>query len=130
MKEIQKNPSFNAASHGMRNSILYTNQISPAKDRMKVCKEVFLNVPIVMYTVKNFWLLEEINEKIKLLKAAGLIDFWNNQFIDKRRVTKENNLDIEPKVLKISQFYGGFGILTCGMLISFVAFMVEKMRKN
>lgn len=130
MKKVQRDPSIKAAAVNSETIILYKNKISSGNNRSRICKEVYASAPIVIYTVKSFWLLQEISERIKLFKAAGLIKFWYDQFINKRTAENDNELSKQPKVLTLSQFYGCFGILVCGLGLSFVVFMIEIISKK
>ena len=82
LKSIQTDPGFKAAWPRSLDVILYDNQMSSVENRLKVCKELLMTYPAVIYTKKNFYLLESINEKLNLLNAAGLIEFWHFQVVD------------------------------------------------
>lgn len=77
----------------------------------------------MIYTVKDFYLYKALNERIELLKSAGLVDFWHFQDIEKRFGDEKEKM--QPKVLKLSHFVGSFQILLIGWVISFVRFCVE-----
>ena len=89
-----------------------------------MCAETIASALMVIYTPKNFWLLKELNEKIGLMKAAGLIDFWYFQLIDKK-LAKKTKIKEKPKILKLVQFQGCFGILMCGLGLIFLVFTFE-----
>lgn len=82
-----------------------------------------MTVPIVIYMRKDFFLLESLNKKIKMMKVAGLIDLWRRQDND------EHVLHIKepkhPKVLTLKHLYGSFYVLGCGMGLSAVVLMIE-----
>jgi hypothetical protein len=97
-----------------------SSQIMP---KFRVCREVFVSVPVVIYTKKDFYLLDVINEKIEDLKASGLIEYW--LLIAMNRKVKEKDLN-EPKVLSIQRLIGCFQILLFGYFLSLFVFIVEK----
>lgn len=103
--------------------VLYSNQVAAKEKRNTICNEVFANVPMVIYTRKHFFLLDELNMNIELLKAAGLIDFWYFQFIDKK--FSKSPEKARPIVLTLVQFQGCFGIFLSGIAISLIVFMIE-----
>jgi hypothetical protein len=90
---------------------------------MTICKDVMLSIPEVIYTIKDFYLLDEFNYKIELMISAGLIDFWYFEFIDKK--SSKIKFQKHPKSLKLQHFEGCFGILVCGSFVSFIVFVME-----
>lgn len=81
-----------------------------------------MSVPIVIYTVKNFYLINELNEKIDIMRAAGLVEYWYSlQFSQQFSKNKEN----PPKVLNISQLSGCFQIWAGGLIVSSGVFLLE-----
>lgn len=82
-----------------------------------------MTISVVIYVKKDFYLLDALNEKIELLKAAGLIEFWNSQDIDEHFLkTKDSN---HPKVLTLKRLLGCFHILAFGHGFSFIIFLIE-----
>lgn len=82
-----------------------------------------MTVPVVMYTLKNFFLLDVFNEKIEIFNAAGLIDHWGAQEVDKRFLKLSEVSDI--RVLSLEDFVGCFQVLLIGFIISFITFLLE-----
>jgi hypothetical protein len=103
---------------------IYYNQVSRENFGI-ICKEILMTIPVVIYMRKDFYLLDALNEKIKALKAAGLIEFWNYENIDKKliHVRKEN----EPKILTVDLIIGCFYLLFFGMVLSVLAYLLEIM---
>lgn len=89
---------------------------------LQVCREVFITIPSVIYTKKNFYLLQAINEKIEHLKTAGLIEYWYNQHFTKEFSKQNSN---SPKVLRLYHFYGCFQVWISGCLLSSLVFTYE-----
>lgn len=126
LTRIQSDSSFKAAYARSFTRALFHNQIAPKNKRYKICSDVFVTVPVVIQTKKDFYLLEKINEKIEDLKAAGLMDYWNFKDID-RKLRNTENEGSEPKILNIDQFLGGFQVFVIGVVLSLVAFIVENL---
>lgn len=82
-----------------------------------------MTVPVVIMTKKDFYLLDRINDKIELLKAAGLINFWHLQGID---IGKIRHKEKKPAgKLSVARLFGCFNILIFGCFVGFVAFLYE-----
>lgn len=91
-------------------------------------KEYLFDVQIVNYCPKYFYLVDPLNEKIGILKAAGVINVWMERFIDKSYIkTKQGKT--RAKIMNIQQLAGGFQILIIGILISTLIFTVEMLSK-
>lgn len=103
--------------------LLYLNQIADNSERHKFFKGTFLTVPCVIYTVKNFYLLNEFDNAIGALKDAGLIEYWNSKYIDERILKFKKPK--APEVLNLLQFQGCFIILVFGFVASFFMFLFE-----
>lgn len=123
MTKVQTDPSSKGAVIRLKTMMLYYNQKASEEFRRTICKEAFASVSMVIYSQKNFVLLDEFNEKIELFKSAGLIDFWCSQQID--RILMKVEVSNQPKVLTFEHVKGCFWILMMGSLISFVVFLVE-----
>jgi hypothetical protein len=122
VKKIADDPTYKAAYGSSLSVALYHNEKKKTLN-FKICKEVFLTIPMVMYTVKDFYLLEAMNEKIENLKSAGLVNFWLSQDIDEK-ISKVKAV-IYPKVLTFVHLKGTFYILFIGFSVSFVVFVLE-----
>lgn len=88
-----------------------------------MCKETLAVFPIVIYTLKDFYLLDALNIKIDTLKASGLFEYWHYQDFDFHNITKaETN---NPKQLTINHLSGCFQLWIWGCSASFVVFLME-----
>lgn len=77
----------------------------------------------MIYTKKDFYLIDALNEKIEILKASGLIEFWQFQDVDQELLKgKESH---EPKVLTVEHLIGCFEIWLTSCLTSFVVLIIE-----
>jgi hypothetical protein len=127
IKKIQSNPSFKAAAIRSVNLISYNNQNSPPEKQLNICKEIILTASVVIYTQKNFFLLDALNEKLSSIKATGLIDFWQSQTIDNKLSksgTSKGNQKLGFKHLKAV-----FVILCGGWLVGILVLAVEVLMK-
>lgn len=115
--------NFKAVVGRLLTMTLYYNQQTDEPKRLKICKEAFSTVPVVIYYQKNFWFTDAINEKIEILKSAGLIEFWYLKYIDKGM---KDIVDKRPKVLRLEHFQGSFVLLSCGFVISLMVLIIEK----
>lgn len=123
LREIQSNPDFRGAYIRSLTMSLYINQIQPRSLRFTICKETYVTMPVVIFSSKNFYLLDKFNEKIELFKSAGLIDHWNFEMIDKKFLTTtEINF---PKTLILSQLWGCFELLFFGYLLVIIVLVLE-----
>ena len=88
---------------------------------LQICREPYITIPTVIYTKKDFYFLQALNEKIEELKGTGLIEYWfSMQFV------KEFGRDDDsPKILTLNHLSGCFLILAGGCFISFIAFILE-----
>lgn len=102
--------------------VLYINQFRDAESRYKVCKERVLSIPVVIYTKRDFYLLDALDKKIDAFKSAGLIGFWKFQEVD--RFLKTKNSD-DHHTLTFFQLIGCFYVLLAGCVISFVVLFIE-----
>lgn len=109
-------------------NILFTNQQRPSHLRFKICKELLAFVPTVIYTKKNFYLLDQINKNIDLLKSAGLIDFWNYKLIDKQKIKEEKTNDL--KVINLKDLTAVFIVLISGIAISYIVLIYERITQS
>lgn len=77
----------------------------------------------MIYSIKDFYLLDTFNKKIELLKAAGFIEYWNSQYIDLKLLSFKDPQ--YPKVLTILHMMGGFQILGFGYCMGLLVFLIE-----
>ncbi|KAL7017000.1 hypothetical protein ACKWTF_010218 [Chironomus riparius] len=113
---------------GGKNAILEVNSELLYQHSLKnftnfqICREYFMTVPIVIYTNKNFYLLQAINDKIEKLIAAGLIEYWHSLSYKKELL---NHRPKPPKVLTFNHLSGSFYILIFGCSVACLALVFE-----
>lgn len=83
---------------------------------------------ITIYATKNYFLVDALNEKIEMMKSAGLIDFWLDEFVDKGYLRVK--IPKYPKVLTLTHLTGSFQVLIFGLLASLVAFLLEFLKRK
>lgn len=88
----------------------------------QICRERYVGIPIVMYAKKNFYLLPTINDKIELLRGAGLIEYWHSLSFIEKSLNQQSNT---PKILTMGHLSGCFIIWIGGCFISCFAFIFE-----
>jgi hypothetical protein len=82
-----------------------------------------MTIPIVIYTNKDFYLLDEINERLALFSSAGLVNFWRYQSINLKSIKiKEES---SPRVLNFESLRGCFEVLVIGCAVASVTFLIE-----
>lgn len=116
---IREDPTFKGAYGTYYTGVIYVNRLMP--DPYTICPEVVMTLPIVIYTKKDFFLLEAINEKLAILNAAGLIRFWH--FNDNGFSTQKESK--QPKFMTLEHLKGSFYILLLGVSTSSFVFVAE-----
>lgn len=88
---------------------------------------------LVIYFRKSFYLVDEINDKIRLFKSSGIINFFISKYADEK-YKKIQTGDDGPSKLTVNHFIGIIQLWLFGLVISFVSFVVEifaiKIRKS
>jgi hypothetical protein len=120
---IQVDPNFAATYEEPLRTVLHWNHMHDLQHQKHTCKELFMTVPEVIYTRKNFFLLRELNRKLQHIKASGLFEFWDFRNVSKTKLNLKE--EKSPKVLNLSHFEGCFEILIVGVFVSFVVFVHE-----
>lgn len=89
-----------------------------------MCKEQLLTIPIVLYFRKNHYLVKEVNEKISMISAAGLSEYWTKISLERtlKNVIKSKR---ELRKLNLHQLLGSFQIWSVGCIIGLVTFVGE-----
>jgi hypothetical protein len=122
MNEIQTNPDFKGVYLRSYIKVLFLNQNNNRRT-INICQNELMNIPIVIYTVKNFYLLDEINEQLSHLKSSGLLWYWRLKTI--RKNTFKVDFKRNRKILSYENLKGCFRILLVGYGLSFVIFVFE-----
>lgn len=123
MKKIRKDSSFKGAFGRSLTRTLYANQKSPESERNIICNDVVSTIPVVILLQKDSHLLDAFHEKIEILNAAGLIEFWKYRHEEHRESEKQ------PELLTIEQLLGCFYIWIFGNSVSLLVFFYEMLKK-
>lgn len=123
MERVRTDPSYKAAYGISLLELLYLNQLKMKDSRYKICKQVLLTVPVVIYTRKDFFLIDALGSKVEKMKAAGLVEFWLFRDVDKDFLNYKGKTP--PVVLTIARLTGCFQILLIGLTIASVVFVFE-----
>jgi hypothetical protein len=126
LQELTTNAAFKGALFRSYTGVRYVNELDFKYNNgthLILCKEMFLMLPVVFYLQKRSYLLNVINEKIEIIKAAGLSDYWHKIIIDERYLKIEESK--EPKAIKMRYLVGTFNIWMMGSGVSIIVFLWE-----
>lgn len=104
--------------------IVHLNKQNVKKFTFHVCKEHIFMAQVAVFFQKNSYLKDAFDQKIKLLKANGLINYWLSRYIDYNYI----NVKVPskgPEKLIINQMLGAFQILFYCLLFSCFMFIFE-----
>lgn len=119
-----RDSSFDGAMVSGLNEILIINQQRDYNFTFKFCKERVMGISIVLYFRQNYFLVPAVNEVIRNLISAGLIEHWHYKYIDKKLLAQ--NLEASgPQVMTVNHLAGCFQLLTVGCLLASLCFGVE-----
>lgn len=77
---------------------------------------------LVMYFKKKYALKNVIDEKIKQIQAAGLLNYWIKEYDRTHRWKHKKKV---PRVISFKHIRGAFHILLIGNFVAFLAFLIE-----
>lgn len=103
---------------------MYRNKKTFETFFLKVCKEKFVTLNIVMYFPKGFFLKNAIDKKLSELAASGILQFWINNYVDKKYLNFESP-ELEPQILQIQHLIGVFNVIFIMMGFAIVIFFIE-----
>lgn len=128
-REKTLDPNFKSGLIMPLLEVIFINQQTYMNFTYKVLKEYLFDVQIVYYYPKNFHLVEAINEKIGILKAAGLVQLWMDKYIDKSYINIKPPAK-GPREISINQILGGFEVVAFGLTLASLIFIVEMLSKR
>lgn len=117
-------PKFNGAVCSSLDEVVHLNQKNFKNFTFQISNEYLKTSSVVFLFPKNSFLVNVFNEKISILKAAGLIDFWISRHMDLKYVKMKEELS-GPKTLKLLQLRGVFSIWIAGCTVALITFIVE-----
>lgn len=117
-------PEFKGVVFQYVTSALYSNQENYKTFTYKICRESLMTNHLVFYFRQGFYLVDEVNEKIKALKTSGITQFYISKYADEkfRQIDDQN---AGPSKLTVAHFVGIFQLWAFGLVTSFVFFSVE-----
>ncbi|KAL7030658.1 hypothetical protein ACKWTF_006742 [Chironomus riparius] len=104
--------------------VILPNQENYKNFIFRVLKEYLFDVQIVYYYPKNFHLVDVLDEKLELLKSAGIVSMWMDHYVDKKYVNIKTP-STGPRIINVNQLLGSFEVWMIGMIISIVLFVIE-----
>lgn len=116
---IATDSDFKGAVAKPRTQALYINARN--RDKFKILEEDYFLVSIVIYSKKDFFLLDALNERLSLFKSYGLLKYYRYQ--NQEALTNSNQK--LPKVFSLKRLLGCFYLLFGGFLLSIVSFVGE-----
>lgn len=109
--------------------VILLNQQNYKDFTFRVLEEYLFDIQVVFYFPKNFYLVESIDAKIGILKAAGLVNLWMERYIDKSYI-KISDGKTMAKTMSIQQLFGGFEVLIIGLSLAILIFCLEILSKR
>lgn len=104
--------------------VLYWNRVNYKSFLYTVCKEFYSMIPITIFFPRNSYLVENFNRKLERFEAAGLINYWASAHTDMKYLDFKS-VNLGPRKLIFSQLQGPAQMLTAGLILSTVLFLIE-----
>lgn len=82
-----------------------------------------MTTPTVVYTRKNFYLVNSLNHIIQQFQASGLVQYWHSKMLDKTSISAKETKQAQQ--LRMAHLQGSFQLLCLGLVTSFVVFVTE-----
>lgn len=101
--------------------ISYLNSIKARNFTLKILNEALVTNQIVFYFTKNFYLVDEVNEKISQFKASGLLNLWMSKYAAVPEIKSTDT----PTSLKVINLQGTFELFVYGLIIATTIFLIE-----
>jgi hypothetical protein len=124
--QLRHNPKFRGTYFTSKFRALHRNNGNFKHSQLFICSEAFMLNPEVIYTQKDFYLLDKLSKNIENLKASGLIEWWHKQIFKQNIQSKRSAL----RALDMQDFQGCVLIVSCGLSVSFVVYCVEFLLKR
>lgn len=120
---------FNGAVCSSLDEVVYLNQKNFRNFTLHVSSEYLKTSSVVFLFPKKSFLVKAFNDKIGILKAAGLIDFWISKHMDSKYVKIKEELS-GPKTMKFIQLRGIFFIWFGGCIFGLMFLALEIFRSK
>lgn len=118
---------FKGALSEQLSIVTFRNRDNELFQKSTVCKENFMTTPTVVYTRKNFYLVNSLNHIIQQLKASGLVHYWHSKMLDKTSISAKASKQAQQ--LQIAHLQGSFQLWSSGLALSSIVFITELILK-
>jgi hypothetical protein len=123
-------PYFKGSVITTLDEVIYYNTLNIRNKTFQICKEHITTAQIVIVFQRNSYLTKAFNEKLQLLKANGVLNFWISRHMDTKFTKIEEEKVKTPKKLTIKKLLGSFQVWIGGLCIAGLMFVVEVLLKK
>lgn len=118
------NPEFKGVVFQYITNTLYNNRENFKSFTYKICREPLMTNHVVFYFSKSFYLIDEINDKIRIFRSSGIINYFVSRYADEkfRKIEMTND---GPSQLTVNHFIGIIQLWIFGLAVSVALFAVE-----
>lgn len=116
------NPTFKGVVLDFHMQVLVINEENYKRFTYKRCLEHILLIQSVFYMRKNFFLQDQINDKMERFKSNGLIDYFMRKNYNSRYKIATTT---DPTSITIHQLRGIFEMLVYGLGLSSIVLLIE-----
>lgn len=115
------NGDLNGVVYIHAHSVEYFNLIYPFQRLEYTESRAFINFP-VFYFAKHSKFVDAFNQQLNLFIESGLIEYWTERFIDRKKYEKRDKI---PQKLGVNGILAIFTICTALYTISLLVFIAE-----
>ena len=109
--------------------VQHFNKIHRRNFTFVVLDERIAAVPSVIYFRKNSYLVDVFNEKLGMIHNAGLIEHWQNSFMQSYFLNVKQT-PAGPAPFGVHQLTGPLMVLVFGLFLAIGAFVVELVKAS
>lgn len=91
----------------------------------KILEEQVATSLVTIIFRKNSYLVEIVNEKLRLLQSAGIVSYWTNKFYKPDSLMKKGEKNAGPRSMTLKTLSGAFKLTVFGWIISVLGFVTE-----
>jgi hypothetical protein len=117
-------PNFKGVVFQYITNALYSNQQNFKRFTYKICPEPLMTNHLIIYFRKNFYLVDEISERILRLRSTGIFNFFISKYAE-AKFMKVDSDNTGPSQLTVYHFIGIIQLWIFGLGVSSVLFLVE-----
>lgn len=108
---------------------VFLNNKKEKKATYKVLEELVIVYPIVIFFRKNSHLVKAFDEKMRILKSAGIVGYWTD-FYFQTKFLRMKDKPAGPKQMTIETLLGAFQLIFLGWCMSLLVFILEFANKK